>query len=76
MKQSLDYTTTTKKKRMQKYKEKVCESVRKFNKHSSNSQSSKWKFEFTGPNQILELIVYTVEFVYNEVQGTLDLSSL
>ena len=76
MKQSLDYTTTTKKKDAKVQRKKVCESVRKFYKHSSNSQSSKWKFEFTGPNQILELIVYTVEFVYNEVQGTLDLSSL
>ena len=40
-------------------------------------QSSKWKFEFTSANQILEfLYIYTVEFVYNEVQGTLDLISL
>jgi len=43
MKQSLDYTTTTKKKKKDAkvQRKKVCESVRQFNKHSSNAQSSK-----------------------------------
>ena len=38
-------------------------------------QSSKWKFEFTGANQILEHILYTVELRSLELEGTVKICS-
>jgi hypothetical protein len=44
----------------------VC--VQHFQQHFSYilSQSSKWKFEFTGPKQILDLSLYTCTLVLNK----------